>query len=94
MHSATTVDELSVFNGARATEPIRRTRAEFRRRHPRDRAIGRPASCSAPGLDRSVVAVATTTGTGWINEAEADALEYMYNGDAAIVSMQYSFLPS
>ena len=41
-----------------------------------------------------MVAVATTTGTGWINEAEADALEYMYNGDTAIVSMQYSFLPS
>ena len=46
------------------------------------------------GLNRKVVAVATTTGTGWINEAEASALEYMYNGDTAIVSMQYSFLPS
>ena len=46
------------------------------------------------GLDRAVVAVATTTGTGWINEAEASSLEYMYNGDTAIVSMQYSFLPS
>ncbi len=41
-----------------------------------------------------MVAVATTTGTGWINEAEASSLEYMYNGDTAIVSMQYSFLPS
>ena len=46
------------------------------------------------GLNRAVVAVATTTGTGWINAAEASALEYMYNGDTAIVSMQYSFLPS
>ncbi len=45
------------------------------------------------GLQRAVVAVATTTGTGWINEAEASALEYMYNGNTAIVSMQYSFLP-
>jgi uncharacterized membrane protein len=45
-------------------------------------------------LDRAVIAVATTTGTGWINEAEASALEYMFNGDTAIVSMQYSFLPS
>lgn len=26
--------------------------------------------------------------------AQADVLEYMYNGDTAIVSMQYSFLPS
>jgi uncharacterized membrane protein len=41
-----------------------------------------------------VVGVPTTTGTGWINEAEADAIEYMFNGDTAIVSMQYSFLPS
>ena len=41
-----------------------------------------------------MVAVATTTGTGWINEAEASALEYMYNGNTAIVSMQYSYLPS
>ena len=41
-----------------------------------------------------MIAVATTTGTGWINEAEASALEYMYNGNTAIVSMQYSFLPS
>ena len=46
------------------------------------------------GLNRAVVAVANTTGTGWINEAEASALEYMYNGNTAIVSMQYSFLPS
>jgi len=46
------------------------------------------------GLRRAVVAVGTTTGTGWINEAEADALEYMYNGNTAVVSMQYSFLPS
>ena len=54
-----------------------------------------PASCSAPaGCSGAVVAVGTTTGTGWINEAEADALEYMYNGNTAIVSMQYSFLPS
>jgi len=29
-----------------------------------------------------------------INQAEADSLEYMYNGNTAIVSMQYSFLPS
>lgn len=57
--------------------------------------LWRPRSCSAPGgLDRQVVAVATTTGTGWINEAEASGLEYMYNGNTAIVSMQYSFLPS
>ncbi len=90
-----TTNELTAFNGAPATEPIRayaglnsadgiRATAELAARE-----LERTG-----GLQRAVVAVATTTGTGWINEAEADALEYMYNGNTAIVSMQYSFLPS
>ncbi|WP_072805215.1 alpha/beta hydrolase [Rhodococcoides yunnanense] len=45
-------------------------------------------------FDRAVVAVATTTGRGWVNESVAGPLEYMYGGDTAIASMQYSFLPS
>jgi uncharacterized membrane protein len=45
-------------------------------------------------FDRAVVAVATTTGRGWVNESVAGSLEYMYGGDTAIASMQYSFLPS
>jgi uncharacterized membrane protein len=93
--SGPSVQELSAFNGAPAIQPIRayaglgsangiRATAELAARE-LDR---------SGGLKRKVVAVATTTGTGWINEAEADAIEYMFNGDTAIVSMQYSFLPS
>lgn len=90
-----TVDELSKFNGKPAIEPIR----AYAGLHSAD-GIKATATLAAQelqrkgGLDRDVVAVATTTGTGWINEAEASALEYMYNGNTAIVSMQYSFLPS
>jgi uncharacterized membrane protein len=90
-----TVEQLSEFNGAPATEPIR----AYAGLNSAD-GIKATAALAAlelqrtGGLNRAVVAVATTTGTGWINEAEADALEYMYNGDTAIVSMQYSFLPS
>jgi uncharacterized membrane protein len=88
-------DELTTFNGAPATEPVR-AYAGLKS------ADGITATAElaarelqrAGGLQRAVVAVATTTGTGWINEAEASALEYMYNGNTAIVSMQYSFLPS
>lgn len=90
-----TTKQLSAFNGAAAVEPIRvyagmesadsiKASAELAARE-----LERTG-----GLNRKVVAVATTTGTGWINQAEADSLEYMYNGDTAIVSMQYSFLPS
>ncbi|MBV8966955.1 MAG: alpha/beta-hydrolase family protein [Mycobacteriaceae bacterium] len=93
--SGPTVAQLSKFNGAGAVEPIRayagiesaddiKANAELAARE-----LERTG-----GLTRKVVAVATTTGTGWINEAEADAIEYMFNGDTAIVSMQYSFLPS
>jgi uncharacterized membrane protein len=89
------VQQLSQFNGQPAIEPIR----AYAGLHSAD-GIRATAALAARelqrtgGLDRAVVAVATTTGTGWINEAEASALEYMYNGNTAIVSMQYSFLPS
>jgi uncharacterized membrane protein len=45
-------------------------------------------------FDRPLLAVATTTGTGWVDPTLADPLEYMYGGDTAIASMQYSYLPS
>jgi uncharacterized membrane protein len=48
----------------------------------------------AGGFEREVLVVVTATGTGWVDEAAADALEYLYNGDTAIVSIQYSYLPS
>lgn len=44
--------------------------------------------------NRSVLVVATTTGTGWIDPGMSDSLEYMHGGDTAIVTMQYSYLPS
>ncbi|GAB2642035.1 alpha/beta-hydrolase family protein [Prescottella soli] len=90
-----TTAQLSDFNGAPAVEPIR----AYAGMNSAD-GIGATAELAARelertgGLQRKVVAVATTTGTGWINEAEADTVEYMFNGDTAIVSMQYSFLPS
>lgn len=43
---------------------------------------------------RDVLGIFTTTGTGWVDETAADALEYLHRGDTAEVSMQYSFLPS
>ena len=45
-------------------------------------------------FDRAVVAVFTPTGTGWVDSDVTSSLEYMYAGDTALVSMQYSYLPS
>ncbi len=46
------------------------------------------------GFDRRVLVVATPTGTGWLDPGAVDTLEYLHAGDTAIVSMQYSYLPS
>lgn len=46
------------------------------------------------GLERSVVNVTTTTGTGFVQEWSVQALEFLTGGDIATVSMQYSYFPS
>ena len=90
-----TVDKLTQFNGRPAIEPIRAYAGLHSASSIRATAnLAAQELLRTGGLDRAVVAVGTTTGTGWINAAEASALEYMFNGDTAIVSMQYSFLPS
>ncbi|MET0474345.1 MAG: alpha/beta-hydrolase family protein [Mycobacterium sp.] len=89
------VADLEKFNGQRAVEPIRAYAGLNSANSIKATAeLAAQELLRTGGLTRKVVAVANTTGTGWINEAEASALEYMYNGDTAIVSMQYSFLPS
>lgn len=46
------------------------------------------------GFERSVLVVATPTGSGWLEAQAVDSLEYLYGGDTAIASLQYSYLPS
>lgn len=48
----------------------------------------------AGGFEREVLIVATATGTGWIDPDASRSIELMHGGDTAIVSMQYSYLPS
>nr|WP_225668769.1 alpha/beta-hydrolase family protein [Arthrobacter sp. 147(2020)] len=48
----------------------------------------------AGGFDREVLVVATPTGSGWLEPQAIAALEYLYGGDTATASMQYSFQPS
>ncbi|NGN40452.1 hypothetical protein G6N74_05195 [Mesorhizobium sp. CGMCC 1.15528] len=46
------------------------------------------------GFDRSVLVVITPTGTGWIDPAAMDTVEYLHGGDIASVAIQYSYLAS
>lgn len=45
-------------------------------------------------FERRLLVIIPTTGTGWVDPIAARAIESMYNGDTALVAMQYSYLPS
>jgi uncharacterized membrane protein len=87
--------ELSRLNGKPAKEPIRvyaglHTAPDDQGRL--DVLVGELARTGA--FTRKVLVIAPTTGTGWIDPVAASSLEMMYNGDTAIVGLQYSYLPS
>lgn len=46
------------------------------------------------GFEREVLLVLTTTGTGWLQEWSASAVEFLTGGNCALASMQYTYLPS
>jgi uncharacterized membrane protein len=48
----------------------------------------------AGGFERSVLVLATPTGTGWIDPVGQNAVEYLFRGDIATVAVQYSYLNS
>ena len=90
-----TPSEISKFTGRPSMEPIR----VYVGLKSSD-SIEAEASLAVAELERTgafnrkVIVVATTTGTGWLNPAMIDPLEYMYDGDTAVVAVQYSYLPS
>lgn len=88
-------EALSTFNGQPALEPIRVYIGVKIEGTPEERANLALQELERTGaFNRKVLVVMTATGTGWIEPQTADALEYIWNGDSALVSMQYSYLPS
>jgi len=45
-------------------------------------------------FERATLLLVTPTGTGWVDPAALDTVEYLLRGDVASVAMQYSYLPS
>ena len=83
-------DRIRSVTGAAAIEPIRvyvprsaGTTAEGRA----DLAVRELDRAGA--FDRRVLMLVTPTGTGWVNPAAVDALEYLTHGDTATVAVQY-----
>jgi uncharacterized membrane protein len=90
-----TPQDLEEFNGEPAQEPVRAYVGLASADDVGDRAALAVRELErAGGFDRAVLVVVTTTGTGWVDPAASDSLEYEFNGDTAMVAMQYSYLPS
>jgi uncharacterized membrane protein len=93
--SGPTTEELSAFSGRPAREPVRIYAGLESAAAVEDRAdLAVRDLRRAGGFSRAALVVVTTTGTGWVDPAAAEALEYELNGDTAMVAMQYSYLPS
>ena len=92
---APTRAQLTAFTGRPTVEPIRLYAGLAPAATVQERAALVVREMDRTGaFDRAVVAVFTPTGTGWVDNDVTSALEYMYGGDTALVSMQYSYLPS
>ncbi|HME47148.1 alpha/beta hydrolase [Mycobacterium sp.] len=88
-------DELTALNGRPAKEPIRL----YVGLQTADTAEGRLSVLRSEldrtgAFERRVLVIIPTTGTGWVDPVAARSIESIYNGDTALVAMQYSYLPS
>ncbi len=89
------VTDLSAFSGRTATDPIRIYAGLSSAESVAERAgLVMREMDRTHAWDRAVVAIFTPTGTGWVDNDVPSSLEYMYAGNTALVSMQYSYLPS
>lgn len=90
-----TAAELTALNGKPAREPIRIYAGLQSGATTEDRvALLLSELQRTKAFERKLLVIVPTTGTGWVDPIAARAVESMYNGDTALVAMQYSYLPS
>ena len=90
-----TVEQLADFHGGGTKEPIRVYAGLLSGETVQQRADLVLAELQRTGaFNREVLVIATTTGTGFLDEDGVDPLEWLHNGDTAIAGVQYSYLPS
>lgn len=86
---------ITALTGRPAREPLRVYVGLNSADTPQDRAaLALAELVRIGGFDRKLLVIATPTGTGWIDPASVAPLEFLWNGDTAAVSVQYSYLPS
>src|SRR5262245_1368149 len=93
--SGPTREEIGAFSGRGALEPVRvyvglrsANALEVRAK------LALEELKRVGGFERSVLIVITPTGTGWVDPAALDSVEYLYDGAVASVALQYSYLGS
>ncbi|GAA4524039.1 alpha/beta-hydrolase family protein [Chelativorans composti] len=86
---------ISAFTGRPAKEPIRVYVGLKTRETAEERAeLALQELLRVGAFERELLVVAVPTGTGWLDPAAMDSLEYLHHGDVATVAIQYSYLNS
>jgi uncharacterized membrane protein len=93
--SGPTREDISSLSGRQALEPVRvyvglrsADTAEARAK------LALQELKRVGAFERSVLIVVTPTGTGWVDPAAIDSVEYLHDGAVASVALQYSYLAS
>lgn len=87
--------QIEAATGAPALEPLRVYVGLNSAPDPEERAALALAELQRiDAFSRSTLVIATPTGTGWVDTAGQQALEYLLGGDVATVSVQYSYVAS
>jgi len=95
MSGGPTAEALGSFFGLPLVAPIRVYVGLGSAETPEERArLALAELVRAGGFERSVLVLMTPTGTGWVDPAGQDAVEYLLRGDIATVVVQYSHLNS
>lgn len=90
-----TAEEMTAFLGRPAMSPVRVYAGLNTAETPEARAgLALDELIRVGGFDRSVLVVTVPTGTGWMDPAATQTLEYLHAGDVATVAVQYSYLTS
>jgi uncharacterized membrane protein len=90
-----TAADIGAFTGRPAKEPVRVYVGLHSGDSPEERAkLALRELIRTGGFERSMLIVATPTGTGWMDPAGMDPVEYLHDGDVATVGVQYSYLAS
>lgn len=90
-----TAAEINAFTGKPDLDPIRVYVGLRASETAEERAKLALAELERVGaFDRSTLVIVTPTGTGWIDPAAMDSIEYLRGGDIASVALQYSYLSS